>query len=159
MKVLIVYFSWTGYVEKLARHLRAQLQPFGEVVMARIEPMRQHGYWIWLACSFLPGLRVPIRPVTTDLGEYDVVCLGFPKWTVSCPPVNQYIQLIQLKPGKSVGLFMSYGGFYQECYLRSMIKKVSGKGAQIVAVASIKRSAIRDGSFHDSLERFCREIL
>jgi len=159
MKALIVYFSWTGYVEKLAEHLRTQLEPFGEVVTARIEPVRQHGYWIWLACSFLPGLRVPIQPVTTDLGEYDVVCLGFPKWTVSCPPVNQYLHSMQLKPGNRIGVFMSCGGFDEERYLRSMMKKVARRGAQIVAVATIKRSAIRNGTFRNSLERFCRKIL
>ena len=156
---MIVYFSRTGHVEKLAEHLRAHLLPFGEVAMVRIEPVRQHGYWIWLACSFLPGLRVPIQPVTTDLGEYDVVCLGFPKWTVSCPPVNQYLRSMQVKPGKRIGLFMSCGGFDEERYLRSMIKKVTRKGARVVAAVAIRRSTIRDGTFRNSLESFCRKIL
>src|SRR3974377_424492 len=68
MKSLIVYFSWTGCVAKMAEHLLTQLVPLGEVVMMRIVPVREHGYWGWLMRSFLPGWSVPIHPVVAGFG-------------------------------------------------------------------------------------------
>ena len=158
MKSLIVYFSWTGCVAKLAEHLRTQLVPLGEVVMMRIVPVREHGYWGWLMRSFLPGWSVPIHPVVADFGDYDVVCLGFPKWTLSCPPVNRYIRDIPLHPRSRIGLFMSCGGFDQERYMKSMVNRLALRGARVVAVTSIRRNAISDGRFKKEIDHFCRRL-
>ncbi len=159
MKTLIVYYSWTGAVEKMAEQIRLHLKPFSEIVEERIVPVQEHGYWGWLMRSFLPGWRVPIRPAGTETGAYDLVCLGFPKWTLSCPPVSQYVAAMRWPSGQKFGLFMSYGGFDGERYLKDMMKRVARKGARIVAAAPIRRGAVRDGSFKDAMERFCRELL
>lgn len=159
MRTLIVYFSRTGSVERMAECLGTQLEPFGTVAMARIEPIRQHGYWGWLMRSFLPGWRVPIKPVILKPDHYDLVCIGFPKWTLSCPPLNQYVSSLRLALGQKVGLFMSYGGFDGARYLRNVAKKVAAKGARIAATVLIKRRALRDDSFVEAVEGFRRELL
>ncbi len=159
MKALVVYFSRTGCVAELAEHLRERLEAFGTVTSARIAPVENHGYLAWLARSFVPRLCAPIHPVVSDLDPFDVICLGFPKWTMGCPPLNQYLREMKLSAGKRVGIFMSYGGFDQQRYLRALVTRISSKGAQIGAVASIKRSMIRDGRFRCVLDRFCRELL
>ncbi len=159
MRSLIVYMSWTGCVAKLAERLQIQLAPFGDVAIERIVPTRQHSYWGWLIRSFLPGWRVTIQPIAAGSGDYDVVCLGFPKWTLSCPPVNQFIQSFPVSAGSRIGLFMSCGGFDHERYMKGMVKKLVRKGARVVAVTIIKRSAIRDERFAEEMERFCRRLL
>lgn len=73
--------------------------------------------------------------------------------------MNQYILEMRLQRDKKIGLFMSRGGFDEERHLESMVKKAVGKGARVVGIASIKRSAIRDGIFRNAPERSCRELL
>jgi hypothetical protein len=159
MKILVVYFSWTGSVARLAEFLRSRLEPFGPVETARIKPVVDRSYWGWLFRSFLPGWRVPIEPVNTDLGEYDRVCIGFPKWTLACPPVNEYLRAMRLTGCSRIALFMSHGGFDGARYLRGIAKKVTRKRARLDATISIRRSTIRDGSFKSEMVRFCDEIL
>ncbi|HYK90174.1 MAG TPA: hypothetical protein VE398_15470, partial [Acidobacteriota bacterium] len=158
-KTLIVYFSWSGCVGKLAERLRIMIEPSGEVAQARIEPTRKHGYWGWLLRSFLPGWKVAIRPVDFQPAEFDLVCLGFPKWTLGCPPVNQFIAMMRLAPAQRVALFMSYGGFDGERYLRTMSRKVADRGAKIAATACIRRSSIYDGSFEETMSSFASTAL
>ncbi len=158
MRSLIVYFSWTGNVAVLAQHLRARLEPYGEVVTERIEPVKEHGYWGWLARSFVPGWSEPIMPIAGAPELYDLVCLGFPKWTLGCPPLNGFLRTIRDHPGQKWGLFMACGGFDQDRYLRGMAKMVRARGVRVSAVVWVKRRAIREGTFGPILDRFCREL-
>lgn len=159
MKIAVIYFSRTGCAAKLADRIRTTLRPLGEIEVSRIEPVREHGYWGWLVRSFLPGWRAPIRPVSSELEGYDLVCLGFPKWTLSCPPLNQYIREMRLAPGENVGLFMSFGGFDAKRYLRGIANKVTIKGARVVATAAIRRRTIQDASCQPAIDDFCRRLL
>ncbi|MBI3939768.1 MAG: hypothetical protein HY315_02935 [Acidobacteria bacterium] len=155
MKTLIVFFSFTSNVRTLATAIRKELEAAGEVDFAVIEPKRVRTGLGWLARSFLPGWRAPIRPTITDVSRYDLVCLGFPKWTFACPPVNQYIRLMQPTQGKKLALFMAFGGFDQERYLRSMVRQVSRRGAVVVATLAAKRSSIRENGHLGAVRLFC----
>ncbi len=159
MRVLIVYFSFTSNVRILADSIRAELETTCEVRVAAIEPKKRRGYWRWLVRSFLPGWRVPIKETLTDLEPYELVLLGFPKWTLNCPPVNQYLKIMKGSGGKKFGLFMSYGGFDEERYMRSMTKRVCARGAHIVATLSVRRNAIREGTYQDQIRSFCAQAL
>ncbi|MBI4455304.1 MAG: hypothetical protein HY644_05325 [Acidobacteria bacterium] len=159
MKILVVYFSFTGNVRTLASWIQAELEAVAEVTFKVIEPRSPHDYWGWLARSFLPGWRVAIKETTTDLAPFDLICFGFPKWTLSCPPANQYLKIMKHSQGKRFALFMSYGGFDQERYLRSMVRKVVKRGGYIVAAQAIKRSAIRQGAHSEALRSFCRRAM
>ena len=159
MKILIAYFSWTDCVAELAGYLCSRLETEAEVLTVRIVPEKKHGYWGWLSLSFLPGFRTPIQPAVSDLEKYDLVCLGFPKWTLSCPPVNQYISEMRFQPGKAFGLFMSFGGFGGERFLENIARRVGSNGGRIVATASVRRRTLGDGSFRSAIDRFCRTVL
>ncbi len=159
LRFAVVYYSRTGSVARLADRLRKELEPFGQVEMARIEPVHKHSYWGWLARSFLPGWRSTIRPTAMSIQGCDAVCLGFPKWTISCPPLNRYIRDMDIAEGASVGLFMSCGGFDSERYLRSVARKVGSKGARIAASVAVRRKNIHDRSCAPAMERFCGQLL
>ncbi|MEE8349800.1 MAG: hypothetical protein V3R94_09535 [Acidobacteriota bacterium] len=158
MKTLIVYFSREGTVKAIAEGIGAELKGSTELTVARIEPVRVRGYWGWLCRSFVPRYRVSIRPTVTDLNSYDVICLGFPKWTYACPPVNQYLLEMKNCEGKDFALFMCHRGFDQERYFESMVKQVSEKGGRIVAALDAKQSAVLDDSYRESLKAFCDRI-
>ncbi|MBI4445236.1 MAG: hypothetical protein HY645_04940 [Acidobacteria bacterium] len=161
MRILISYFGYTGEnstVAMLARSVAEDLGRDQEVVISAIEPQRPRSYWNWLVRSFLPGSRVSIKPVVSDLAPYDVVCLGLPKWTFSCPPVNEYLHRIQNARGRRFCVFLSYGGWDEERYLKALIRAVDRKGGTVIATLAMKRSRLLSGDFGEDVARFCRTI-
>ena len=153
--VLISYVSWSGDVGRLARFIRRDLEPDFRIEWAPIRPVHSRGYAGWLARSFIPGWRERIRPVIIDLSRFDLVCLGFPKWTLSCPPLNEYLQLLERPQGKPFALFMSYGGFDEERYFRGIRRKIERAGAQVCCTTKVRRSALREGQHAASVTLFC----
>lgn len=158
MNILIVCFSLGSTVWKVAEALRAQLEVNHTVTLTRIEPARPRSYWAWLFLSLIPNSQVAIRPTTTDLRPYGLVCLGFPKWSLSCPPVNEYVARMQLNRGKKFALFMCHAGFGADRFLRVMVRKLSRRGVRVVATLSLFRRAVQEGTYYPELRLFCREI-
>ena len=154
--ILIVYFSLTSTVHTLAQAITSQVKSNSQVTICTIESHTPHGYWGWLSRSFLPNWRVPIKFTTTDLSPYNLIYLGFPKWTFSCPPVNQYIHTMKGCRGKRIALFMCHRGFDEKRYLNHMIRKVSKRGSLVVATLSVKQDVVRKGTFREALDSFCR---
>ncbi len=158
MKILVIYFSFTSTVHTLATAIRLELERENRVTMARIEPRKPRRYWGWLARSLVPGWSVPIRPTITDLEPYDLVCLGFPKWTWNCPPITQYLREMKGCQGKNLALFMSHRGFNQERYLQNMITRLYRKGVHISDVLSIKQDRVREDRYREAVRSFCLRI-
>jgi hypothetical protein len=159
MKILLVYFSNTGNVRRVAGLLRAELAHHNEVAMVEIRPRRSHSYWFWLALSFIPGCRAPICEILRDVRDFDLVFLGMPKWTLSCPPVNQFLHMLRGHRGKAFAVWMCYGGFDQNRFLRSFLRKLSRMGVLPVAWRLIKRRSVGEGACQTDLEDFCRVAL
>jgi hypothetical protein len=157
VNLLIVYFSFTSTVHTLAQAITSRVEANSQVTLCRIEPQTSHGYWGWLLRSFLPNRRVPIKFTTTDLSPYDLIYLGFPKWTFSCPPVNQYLRTMKGCQGKRMALFMCHRGFDERRYLNHMIRRVSKRGALVVATLSVKQDVIQEGTYQEAVDSFCRQ--
>ncbi len=159
VNILIIYFSFTSTVHTLAQALTSRVKSDSQITVCTIEPQNPHGYWGWLPRSFLPNWRVSIKITTTDLSPYDLIYLGFPKWTFSCPPVNQYIHTMEGCRGKKIALFMCHRGFDQKRYLSSMVKKVSKKGFLVVATLAVKQDFVREQNYREALDSFCRQAM
>lgn len=157
-RVLLVYFSLGETVRKIAVDIRGNLDPDWELTEATIEPTRPHTYrgWLWRSC--LPGWKVPIKPTVTDVTPYDLVCLGFPKWGLSCPPVAMYVSALKGCAGKSFVLFMSHRGFDQDRYLHSTIRKLSKLGVKIAATVSLRQEDVKKGLHLPAVRSFCRSL-
>lgn len=156
--ILIIYFSFGSTVKMLAEAIGANLQPFGSVKCACIEPKRHEGYWGWLLRSLVPGWRVPIQPTITDLRPYELVCLGFPKWTLSCPPLNQYLGEVEGSRAKKFALFMVAGGFDEARYMRSIAHKVSKIGGHVADTMHLRRRQVLSGEHKEAARLFCQRI-
>ncbi len=158
MKILVVYFSYQSTVEMAAESIAAHLVELGHAVQtARIQPAKARRYWKWLLLSFLPGTRVRIRPVQIDFGSFDRMCLGFPKWTFSCPPINQFLATADIPRSVPIALFTVYGGWDEERYLRTMIRRVS-RTNPVVAWLALKRKRVLAGKHLDAISGFCRQL-
>lgn len=157
---LLAYYSRTGTTRTVAEAI-AETVP--ELAIDRIRPasrrsyfsrsengsMRTSGessrrsYWNWLARSFVPGSRVAIEPPAHDPADYDTLLLGTPKWTLSCPPVTEYVERSALQ-GLRVGLFVTYGGFDEQRYARHLTSTLEEQGATVAARLLVQRDRAED---------------
>jgi len=159
MKILVVYFSFTSTVQQVAEALAGQLAAEGvEVTLSRILPRCPHGYWGWLLRSFIPGWRVRVQAVPTDLRGFDLAFLGCPKWTFACPPVNEYVRSLRADE-KPVALFVCHRGFDHSRYVADLVRRLTRRGVVIVATLALKQRQVTEGEFEDQIRSFCREAL
>ncbi|MFB6130379.1 MAG: flavodoxin family protein [Salinigranum sp.] len=154
MRTLVVYYSRTGNTRAVARAIASRLDA---PTVERIRPAKRRPYWNWLLRSAVPGSRVDVRPVETVPSRYDAVFLGTPKWTLSCPPVTEYLERVDFG-GATVGAFLTYGGFDEERYRRRLVEKVRDRGGTVAATALVRRDAIGTPEFDEAIGRFCREV-
>ncbi len=157
VRALIVFFSYTGNTRFVALALSSLLRGRFEVEVEEIQPVKRYPYLYWLILSFIPGLCTPIKEPKNDPSGYDVVFLGLPKWTFSCPPFNQYLREVSIC-GKTVGLFITYGGFDGRRYLRHMRGRLIRYGASVKASLLLKRRLIHRGGVVEYLREFCRRF-
>lgn len=158
VRVLITFFSYTGNTRVAAQRLAALLRKEAEVDLEEIQPIKRYPYLCWLLLSFIPNLRTTIKQPKVDPRRYDLVCLGVPKWTFTCPPVNQYLEEVDLT-GKAVGLFVTYGGFDERRYLKQMVNHLTKKGVKLKATLLLKRSWVKEDKIGEPLRRFCSVLL
>ena len=154
MRSLVVYYSRTGTTHSLAETVTSCLD---DPDIERIRPVSQRRYPNWLLRSFVPGARVPIQDATVDLSTYDAVFLGTPKWTLSCPPVTEYVETADLS-GTTVGLFLTYGGFDEGRYLDRLVERVRRQGATVPATMRVKRDAAGTERCAKRAAEFCRAV-
>ncbi len=153
-----MYFSYQSTVQTTAESIAVHLVELGHSVEThKIQPVKARGYWSWLVLSFLSGTRVRIHPVRTDYGAFDRICLGFPKWTFSCPPVNEFLATAGMPRSLPVALFMVYGGWDQDRYLRTMTRRVSRTNPVIASIA-LKRNRVLAGEHLAAISEFCEQL-
>ena len=154
-KTLVVYYSRTGTTHSVANTIATHLP---EPDVSRIRPRRERRYLSWLALSAIPGSTVEIQPVPGDLSEYDAVFLGSPKWTLSCPPVNAFLETVDLRD-LTVGLFVTYGGFDEQRFTRSLADRLRSRGSEVPATLLVKRDRANGDALDGDVEQFVRAVL
>ncbi|MFB6354210.1 MAG: flavodoxin family protein [Halobacteriales archaeon] len=154
---LLVYYSRTGTTAAVARAVEERLP---EPEVERVRPTKRRRYPNWLARSFVPGSTVPIEPVDHDPRDREAVFLGTPKWTLSCPPVNAYLDRVRFE-GAAVGLFLTFGGFDEERYARRLDERLREAGADAVETLLLKRDRVEagPGAYEDDVSAFVEDVL
>jgi hypothetical protein len=126
--------------------------------MVEVAPTRKRSYLHWLAYSFVPGSEVEIENPEMELSRYDVVLLGFPKWTFSCPPLNRFIRKLRSHNKPRIYLFMVSGGFDEQRFLNSVRRKLAKSGYNIVGSLMIRRKQIQGETYSKSVDLFVKRI-
>jgi hypothetical protein len=166
VKILIAYYSRTGYTAILAERIARELQLRSHtVVLERIEVVEQKSKWNLLlrqvyqypivACSMLaprfrrwwlahyPQPEDDIQPPAhLDVSEFDHVCIGGPKWCYISYPVASYLRQIMGLRGKRDSAFATFGGppfevFELELLFEPMRRRVERSGAVMVATLGL----------------------
>ncbi|MFW6003641.1 MAG: flavodoxin family protein [Halanaeroarchaeum sp.] len=153
-EVVLTYYSRTGTTATVAADLADR---FEAPTVQRIRPDRERRYANWLARSFVPGSTVPIGGVETGLREASALVLGSPKWTLSCPPVTEFVERASLD-GVPIGLFVTYGGFDERRYMNRLVERVADAGADVVATLLVKRDRVGSPAYYEALEEFAMAV-
>lgn len=130
-----------------------------EVSIRRVVPVKERGYASWLALSFFPGSRVSILPLDLELSDFDLVMLGCPKWTFSCPPFNELITGLKTHAAKTAVFFMTFGGFDEERFSASMLGKLRKAGFEVRSVLKVKTKKVDTGEYISLVDNFCKGLL
>lgn len=157
-RLLVAYFSCTGNTKCIAQALSERLGNSYDVEIVEIVPTRKRSYLHWLAYSFVPDSEVDIENPETELSRYDVVLLGFPKWTFSCPPLNRYIRRLGSLGKPKFYLFMTCGGFDEQRFLNSMTRKLTKIDCNVVGSLMIRSKQIQNGTYAQSVDSFVRRL-
>ena len=158
MRILVAFFSYTGNTRIVAEALSERLQGSCDVETVEIVPTRNRCYLHWLAYSFVPDSQVEIRNPEIALSAYDAVALGFPKWTLSCPPLNTFISRFRNVGGPRFFLFMTCGGFDEQRFLRSVTTKLTRTGCNVVGALTVKRNQVKEGTYRTAVDSFAKLV-
>lgn len=158
LRILLVYFSWTGFTRSVAEEVKRLLSARNHVDICEIVPVKKRSYLGWLMRSFIPGWRVDIQPSISDISRYDLLVIGSPKWTLGCPPVNEYLHRLRGVEGRRFAVFLTYGGFGEKRYLRRLLNILVKKGLKPSGWLLIKRRSMLQGRHEESVEVFCKQL-
>lgn len=110
-KSIVIYFSRTGNVEKLAH----QISEITGAPLIKLEPVTPYPATYGETTEIVQdqmrkGIVPPIKPVNINLDDYDVIYLGSPTWWGHiCRPMERFLSDHKLE-GKRLMLFTSHGG-------------------------------------------------
>jgi len=109
MKSLLIYYSRYGNTSRVADVFLDALRGVGEVDTRQLEYLGSHKSALKrLLFRFFPSL-VRLAPAPTDIGKYDLLCIGIPVWGGRpSAPVTKYLQLCRNLNKKRVICFFIY---------------------------------------------------
>jgi hypothetical protein len=157
-RLLVAYFSYSGNTRRIAQALTERLRNFCDVEIVEVAPTRKRSYLHWLAYSFVPGSEVEIENPEMELSRYDVVLLGFPKWTFSCPPLNRFVRKLRSRNKPRFYLFMTSGGFDEQRFLDNITRKLTKMGCNILESLSVRRRQIQRETYVESVDSFTKRV-
>lgn len=149
----MVCYSRTGTTAGAAALAAQALGAAGHAVTeTRLEPRADLPYPLWLALSFAPRSRFPLRhpPPAPDA---DACLLALPKWTFSCPPVNEFLARI----GRSLpptGLLVTCGGWDQARYTAALAQRLMVLGVPVLGTLILKRRDLEAGVAAPAIRSF-----
>ncbi|MCD6571127.1 MAG: hypothetical protein J7L53_10535 [Deltaproteobacteria bacterium] len=173
MKILVAYFSRTGYTEQLAKAISSELETRGHSIEYEIikpavcyswfrEVARDFPRYPFIAFGLLSSVyrehylksyhqvEEDIQALTyPDISEFDRICIGGPKWAQISYPVARYLQTIRGIRGKKIGAFATFGGpplkiFEVELVFRPMTRLIERMGGSVVATVGVS------SAYHDA---------
>jgi hypothetical protein len=148
-RILVLVYSHTDTTARLARDAGRILRSRGfEAEVRPLVPRVRLPYVAWLVLSCIPGLGVPVRE-GVDPADYDALVLAFPKWTLSCPPVNGFLRRAGRLPPTAV--VISYGGWDEERYLADYLSRIERRRTAVLGGVALRRHAVGAEGTRDKL--------
>jgi len=158
MKILVVYYSWSGKTELVANSiskvLNADLKKIEEV-----KKRRRFFIYISGGYSAIKGKCSRIKPLNFNLNSYDLIFLGTPVWASRpTPAINTFISKANLAH-KKVVLFVVMDSSGSENAIKIMRNKIKAKEGKIIACFEVKTGRISDEDIIKRGEEIGKEFL
>ena len=151
MKSLIVYYSYSGNTEKVAKILVDFLKDKDFMVdTLRLKPKNERGSFFLQCLEALRGKRAVLSgDLNFDLAGYDLVCIGSPVWAFSpTPAVNTYLDKLLQADGRDAIIFTTYGsGAGVIKCINSIKKRLKKKGIREIYNFNIQQAKVNDRDF------------
>jgi flavodoxin len=148
MKVIIIYYSFTGHTKKVAEALKDYLIGKGhEVELLRLKPLDEENKFLKQAVSAFRQREVKLpTDIQYDFNDYDLIIIGSPVWAFSpVPAIRSYVMNTQNIENKKFCLFVTHGsGLGKLRCLNIMASFIEERGGVVV-----DRFAIRDIKVND----------
>lgn len=111
MKTLIVYYSYSGNTDRVAKFFADKLRQKGEVVLQRLKPKPEiDGFASQCRAAFTRKRAELGDGVSYDVSPYDLIILGCPVWAFApVPAMNTYLDKVNGLHGKSVVVLLTSG--------------------------------------------------
>ena len=160
MRTLVVYFSWTGHTQTLARQIASGCGADTEAISEtpqRQGALRYLRYLRYLRCLLQAVLhrQAPIEASQHSPAEYDLVVIGTPIWAWNMSsPVRSYIRRHQGQFRK-LALFCTCDGAGQAKVLADM--QALCEKAPLATLALTTRE-MHDRFHHERLEQFLQQL-
>ncbi len=154
MAILVVYYSWQGHTETVAREVAGKLG--GDLL--KIEPVSESGMFSKAMRAGL-GMKAAIQPVRTDLADVDHLVIASPVWAQKVPPyVNEYLAEVSNGAGKPFSVIVEMKGSGAESAVAIIRKKLEGKGMRFVSSAYTLEEEVEAGRIGQKIEDFAEMI-
>jgi hypothetical protein len=166
MRILIAYYSRTGYTALLAERIAEELRLRDHtVVIDRLEVVKEKSKWNLLARQIYQYPMVALSliiprfrrwwlarypqpeddiqpPAHPDVSGFDHICIGGPKWCYIAYPVAKYLRRVSGLYGKKVSAFSTFGGppfevFELELLFQPFSDRVQRSGGSLVATLGL----------------------
>jgi len=111
MKTAVIYYSYNGNSAQVAEILKTELN----ADIFRIETLdskKRKGIFLmfWGGGQVVRGKKPPLKPLSVDIGAYDLVILGTPVWASSPAPAIVSFLSTNSIAGKKIALFCCHAG-------------------------------------------------
>ena len=111
MKTLIVYYSYSGHTDRIAKLWADKLRAKGEVVLQRLKPKKEiDGFGAQCRAAFTGQKPELEEGISYDVSPYDLVIIGSPVWAFApVPAMNTYLAKVNGLHGKKAIVLLTSG--------------------------------------------------
>jgi len=131
MKTLILFYSYSGNTREIANKKAIELNADIEEIFDVKRPNWFNGSWY-----AMKRCKTPIKPLNSNLNDYDTIILMSPIWASS--PMSALNSVIDMLPsGKEIQVMMVTGGGNSKDSKDKTIEFIKEKGCEVVSYVDI----------------------
>ncbi len=158
MKTLIACYSRAGHTQKVAEALK---QKTGADYTS-IEPVKStRGIlgWISEAMNARSDKKIPIKPCTTDVKDYDLIVFSCPVFAGTAPAgMNEYLAQLKNYPGKKYAILLTAGGEGAQKASIKIKEKMDAEKGQFLGMLKVIRKDFETGDFEKKVQEFAATL-
>lgn len=150
MKTLIVYYSYSGNTDRVAKLYTDLLKTKGEATLLRLKPRDEiHGFAAQCRAAFTGRSAQLDEKIQFDVSPYDLVIFGSPVWAFApVPAMNTYLAKVNGLHGKKTAILLTSGSGLgvKKCF-RHIRRILESKGASQIDEINIPDRKQGDEAF------------